>query len=233
MGNERSDNIAILTCTASNVKHQYSAPIVSRRGIFCPFMTLILASTSPRRAALLRDAGIAFTQRDPAWSDPAQPPPGDAEQVAIATARRKALSVEVAPDDVVLASDTLIVYPDGVTLAGTPTTRDEARTMIKSFLNADHDVVTAVGLRQGERIECFADRATVSVGHVDDGVLEAYLQTGAWRDKAGGYNLFDRRDAGWPITVHGDETTVVGLPMRRLAAMLRKFHHGDAQTRRK
>lgn len=192
-------------------------------------MRLILASSSPRRAQLLRDAGYAFEQAAPTWADPATPPPGDAEHVAMATADRKARSVRreaIAGEDdvVVIGADTLIVCPDGVSLAGTPQTPAEARTMIRSFLNADHDVVTGVALwtplRGRGGPTCFADRARVRMGAVPDAALETYLASGAWRGKAGGYNLFERRDAGWPIEVRGDESTVVGLPMAMLAVML-------------
>lgn len=195
-------------------------------------MRLILASTSPRRAQLLRAAGYQYQQVAPTWNDPPAPPPGNAESVAIDTARRKALSVPREPiaseDVVVIGADTLIVNPDGTSLAGTPQTLAEARTMISSFLNTDHDVVTGVAIWIPADNEAeptyFADRATVRMGSLPDNDLDAYLATDAWRGKAGGYNLFDRRDAGWPIEVSGDETTVVGLPMVRLAAMLNTIH---------
>ena len=51
---------------------------------------------------------------------------------------------------------------------------------------------------------------------LDDAAMQHYLDEGAWRGKAGAYNLQERIDAGWPIRCEGDPSTVMGLPMRRL-----------------
>jgi septum formation protein len=59
----------------------------------------------------------------------------------------------------------------------------------------------------------------VTWGDVDDDAIDEYVASGQWRGKAGGYNLEERLEAGWPIECEGDPTTVMGLPMRRLAAM--------------
>jgi len=125
---------------------------------------------------------------------------------------------------VVLSADTLVAYDDGE-LAGKPTSRREARTMIQRFLDTDHRVVTGVALVGPEpgEIETFADTAVVHMGHISEKELENYVQSGSWHGKAGGYNLFDRQDAGWPIQVEGDPTTVVGLPMQRLGEALDRY----------
>ena len=189
---------------------------------------LILASRSPRRAALLRDAGYVFDQADPPFDDP--PAPNDThgrppQEEAAALARRKAQSLRDATTGhvVILAADTICIGSQGGWI-GTPADRDDARRMIGSFVNADHEVITGVALIDGVgRAASFADTATVRFGVLSDGQIEAYLDTGQWRDKAGGYNLFDRTGDDWPITVTGDPTTVVGLPMRRVTAELAKF----------
>ncbi|MCG8511454.1 MAG: Maf family protein [Rhodospirillales bacterium] len=128
---------------------------------------------------------------------------------------------------VILSADTICVSVEG-DLLGQPATRDEARTMIQSFVSADHDVVSGVALAslsvpgQGREVtwHCFADTATVRFGELDDAVLARYLDTDQWQGKAGGYNLFDQQRNGWPIEVLGDETTVVGLPMIQLRPAL-------------
>ena len=77
------------------------------------------------------------------------------------------------------------------------------------------------GLAKAESaIESFADVAVVRFGAVSEQQLVTYLATEEWQGKAGGYNLFDRQSAGWPIEVEGDPATVVGLPMKRLIPML-------------
>ena len=94
--------------------------------------------------------------------------------------------------------------------------------MIRSFFDTHHDVITGVCLlAENQQPTTFADTARVYIGRVADHELETYLDTNDWSDKAGGYNLFDRQHASWPITTQGDPTTIVGLPMRRLTPMLK------------
>lgn len=134
----------------------------------------------------------------------------------------------------ILAADTICIGADGL-LIGQPRDRDHARCMIRSFCNATHEVVTGVALLRNDgapdartrnldtsACETFADTVPVTFAALDDGVLDAYLASDAWRGKAGGYNLFDRQHAGWAITIpaEADPTTVVGLPMRKLLARL-------------
>ncbi|MCC6579199.1 MAG: Maf-like protein [Phycisphaeraceae bacterium] len=188
---------------------------------------LILASRSARRASLLAEAGLAFVQADPPFEDPPHPeddgvtPP----ELAMRLATRKALSmrgtevVKRHPGAVVLGADTLIVHHDG-SLAGTPTNAAEARAMLKKFVGRRHQVVTGVALwsTEDDRVDAFADVADVDVGSVSDDAIDQYLQGNGWRGKAGGYNLHERLAAGWRIVVHGESTTVVGLPMPMLLA---------------
>jgi len=184
---------------------------------------LVLGSRSPRRAQLLRDAGYDFKQLAPPFDDTGHRAPaalpGD-QAIALAAQKARSLRIVAPPEAVLLCADTLCVATDGYTL-GKPATRDEARDMIRSFRNADHAVVTGVAIIDlTGRLFTFADTATVRFGDLRDDRLAAYLDSARWRDKAGGYNLFDRQADGWPITVNGDPTTVVGLPMDRLNPVL-------------
>ena len=118
---------------------------------------LVLASRSPRRARLLRDAGYRFEQIDPPFNDPAQPAPSlSASPQALATslALAKARSVVSSrnlrdcaadADPIILAADTVVVAPNGQ-LLGQPTTRDQAASMLQSLIAATHQVVTGVAL---------------------------------------------------------------------------------------
>lgn len=195
-----------------------------------PSYPLLLASQSPRRAALLRDAGLTFEQRSPPFADPDQPtdhlPGDDAEAYAasLATQKAQSLAEQIEGPALILAADTICVDPSGA-LVGKPSDRADAERMLRSFVNATHRVVTGVALQwvggpESRGVERFADVATVTFGAIGDDALAGYLASDDWRGKAGGYNLFDRQAAGWPIQVAGDPTTVVGLPMRRLTAGL-------------
>ncbi len=193
-------------------------------------LPFILASQSPRRAQLLTEAGVVFEQRSPPFADPDQPPGhlrGDeAEAYAAALAEQKANSLAELIDGpaLILSADTICVDDAGA-LVGKPRDRAHADVMLRSFIEAEHRVLTGVALLRvgpGEPVMAsFADVAVVRFGSLSEQQLDVYLTTDDWRGKAGGYNLFDRQAAGWPITVDGDPATVVGLPMRRLMPMLR------------
>lgn len=196
-------------------------------------LPLILASKSPRRAQLLREAGLNFIQVDPPFDDPAHPESDDTSSpqlIAMELAGRKAASMldsdayQQEPQAVVLAADTVVVFPDG-RIVGTPTDASQARSMLEHFRDQRHDVITAVALFHPQRgsVTSFADTATVIIGDIPDAEIDRYLATDAWRDKAGGYNLFERQEAGWPVTVEGDPTTVVGLPLRQVLRCLRDW----------
>ena len=197
-------------------------------------MNLWLASRSPRRVALLREAGYHFEQVDPHFDDPADPQVHgrlDADRLAVDLATRKAYSVITdvavageATSAVVLGCDTICLSPDGSRLIGQPADAAEAGRMLRLFRDAEHLVITGVALVHvdGRLVEAMADEARVTFGHLNDAQIQTYLQSEAWRGKAGGYNLTDRQAAGWPVSVHprDDPTTVVGLPMRKLCALL-------------
>jgi len=192
-------------------------------------LTIILASRSPRRAALLAGAGYRFVQADPPFDDPPQPRLGSGETpqaLAQGLAAQKARSLINNQDlpsgqnTLILAADTVLVAPDD-TLLGQPCDRQGAQRMLTLLINATHRVHTGVALVDpvGQRSHEFTDTAGVQLGHVTATQLTAYLDTQQWQGKAGGYNLFDLQDH-WPFTVTGDPTTVVGLPMRKLARYL-------------
>lgn len=196
----------------------------------------ILASQSPRRAQLLAEAGLVFEQRSPPFADPDQPPEhlsGDeAEGYAASLAQQKAhsLAAQIEGPALILAADTICVDAAGV-LVGKPRDYDHARAMLQGFINSEHRVLTGVALlpvaMPGQALESFVDVARVRFGTIEDRSLDDYLGSDDWRGKAGGYNLFDRQAAGWPIEVAGDPTTVVGLPMRRLVPILRASLHSS------
>ena len=190
-------------------------------------MDFILASRSPRRASLLHEAGFAFEQMGSPFVDPAKPARFFQSQspleLAVELAKQKALALyEVLPaarqaGSLILAADTIALSPDGSQLLGTPTNREQAAAMLRTFSGTSHQVISGICLfKQGQVLEAFADEAVVHLGMLSDEQIEAYLNTDDWQGKAGGYNLFDRQAAGWPITTTGDPTTIVGLPMKRL-----------------
>jgi len=190
---------------------------------------LILASQSARRRHLLEHWGFRFEQVDPPFEDPPDPQGADAARLAVSLAENKARSLlainNLSHDDgvVVIGADTIVVNHDG-RLLGKPQTADEAATMIGGMSATDHHVVTGVCLLKAATTHAatFADVVRVRVGNMPPDVRNNYLASMAWQGKAGGYDLWDVADR-WPVTVEGDATTVVGLPMRRLTEALRAW----------
>jgi septum formation protein len=125
--------------------------------------------------------------------------------------------------EVILGADTVCVT-DGEIL-GQPRDIDHARQMLHALRCREHQTITGVCLIHREdnrwRHRHFVDSTTVRIGDISDAMIDQYVQSGDWRGKAGAYNLSERINAGWPIEWVGDPATVMGLPMRRLAPMLR------------
>lgn len=190
---------------------------------------LILASQSARRRHLLEHWGFRFEQVDPPYKDPPDPQGADAAELAVFLAENKARSLfsinNLSHDNgvVIIGADTIVVDRDG-RLLGKPQTADEAASMIDGMSAADHHVVTGVCLLEAAATHAatFADKAMVRIGNMPPDVRNSYLASMAWQGKAGGYDLWDVADR-WPVTVEGDATTVVGLPMRRLTEALRAW----------
>ena len=118
-----------------------------------------------------------------------------------------------------IAADTVCVVGDAI--VGKPGDRSEARGMITRMLGRRHRTITGVCIRNraGRRL-LFSDAAEVRMGDLGTDRIEAYLDSGEWVGKAGGYNLEDRIADGWPIECDGDPSTVMGLPIRRLIPLL-------------
>lgn len=188
----------------------------------------LLASSSPRRRELLEADGAIVRVVAPAIDDSgADFGGGDPERLASSLAWFKAAQVMTAAEwrskdarsDWLLSADT-ICATDG-RVFGKPVSEDDARAMIESMCGRTHQVFTGICLleRPDDRRHLFVDRASVTIGRLDDGLLQAHLRGGNWRGRAGGYNFAEVRSAGWPIDCDGDETTVMGLPMARLRRM--------------
>ena len=202
---------------------------------------LILASRSPRRAQLMEEAGYQIEQIPSPFNDPPQPELKDhisalELSISLAMEKAKALAPEIDDKAVLIAADTICV-DDQNQLIGTPNTREQARKMLQTFRSGIHYVITGVTLlaiddeqmqEDGQTVRpiamnCFGDEAIVMLGHLNDQLIDEYLDQNTWQGKAGGYNLTERQEAGWPIIVNGESTTVVGLPIPQTIEALKQF----------
>lgn len=185
---------------------------------------ITLASASPRRAKMLREAGYEFTVVPAPIDESAIDLTGlSPKSAAVELAHRKARAVsDITEAGFVLAADTLIALGD--TIIGKPNDADEAREILGRLTVETHEVITAVCIVVAETggEHAFVETTTVQIDPIDPAELDAYIASDAWQGKAGGYNLDELREV-WNFELDGDPTSVVGLPMKRLARELREF----------
>lgn len=181
---------------------------------------LVLASSSPRRAELLRESGYRFTVRVPPFAEPDEMRPHvDPIQHAQSLAYFKARSIaDTDPRDTVLAADTISVL-DG-RIFGKPADRDDARRILKRLSGTTHCVITGVVLLQPETDRRLIRSAvsTIRMRPIDDAALTMYLDSGRWQGKAGAYGIQDHGDQ-FVESYEGSFSNIIGLPMELLGEM--------------
>jgi nucleoside triphosphate pyrophosphatase len=183
---------------------------------------LILASTSPRRAELLRAAGIAFEVWAP-QIDEARRPQESAEKMVARLAEAKARAAGESAGDtnpvIIIGADTAVEL-DGE-IFGKPRDAADAREMLSYLSGRTHYVVTGIHvLRLPDGAARSAVETTaVTFARLDQKEIDAYVTSGEPLDKAGGYAI--QGCAGRYIPrIEGCYFNVVGLPLARLYALL-------------
>jgi septum formation protein len=164
---------------------------------------LILASRSPQRRAILEQLGVSFEVRP---ADVEELTAGDPHVVALENARRKRAAVD---GEHVLAVDTLVAL-DGA-IYGKPADAEQARATLRALGGRTHEVISGLVLD---------DHATLAVTRVtfrpvDDDLLDWYVASDEWRERAGGYAI-QGRGAALVRGIEGDYLNVVGLPVAAL-----------------
>jgi septum formation protein len=180
---------------------------------------LVLASRSPRRQELLREAGYDFII-DPADVDeddyPAEALPAD---LAVRLARMKSHAIASKfPNDVILGADTIVALGDRI--IGKPRDEAHARSILKLLSGTTHVVITGVSVIR-RAVEYTEERRIMSavrmrlLTHKD---IDLYIESGQWQGKAGGYGIQDNDP--FVQRMSGCHTNIVGLPMTTTKAML-------------
>jgi septum formation protein len=188
---------------------------------------LILASASPRRRELLERLGLPFEVRPSGIEEPLAAGVL-ASTLATTLARAKAADIAdrlraAGEAALVLGADTLVVL-DGQPL-GKPTSRGDARGMLRALRGRSHEVVTAVVVRDADPAGRELTEAVVSrvlMRDYTDDEIAAYVATGEPDDKAGAYAV-QGRGGRLVSRVDGCYTNVVGLPLRTTARLLQAF----------
>lgn len=202
---------------------------------------LVLASASPRRQELLRDAGISFVVQPADIDETAlegELPQACAERLA----REKAVAVwRTRPQDLVLGADTIVVV-DGIML-GKPADAADAARMLRLLSGRVHRVITGVcvaktvagcGLpvggesgsradesQQNSELRTGSETTLVTMNRLSDDEIRDYVATGEPMDKAGAYGI-QGLASRWIPRIEGDYSNVVGLPVALVYRMLRE-----------
>jgi len=180
---------------------------------------LILASASPRRAELLREAGFTF-QVVRSRAEEIHPEHLTPHEICQVNAYRKARAVaKKHPDEVVLGADTIVCL--GTTVFGKPETQAEAHRMLSKLQGRTHEVVTGVCLihLRNHQQKLFAESTTVTFRKLHSEQIRRYLAKVDPLDKAGGYAIQEEGDL-IVKQIRGSFSNVVGLPLERLKAEL-------------
>ncbi len=132
-------------------------------------------------------------------------------------AQEKALAVQAGPDDVVLCADTTVAI--GRRILGKPADAGEAAQFLTALAGRRHQVITAIAVRRGDRLLTRESLSTVRMKRLSDAELNAYLASGEWQGKAGGYGIQGLAGAFLPW-ISGSFSGIMGLPVAETAALL-------------
>jgi septum formation protein len=188
-------------------------------------MKLILASSSPRRAEVLRNAGIDFEVR-PADIDETRRPDESAgdyvQRLALEKARAVAEAAMGTEDSIVVGADTVVVNRAEILLK--PESPDDARRMLRQLSGGVHEVHTGLAvIRMPQRTERVIEEVTsVHFAQLSDAEIDAYIATGEPFDKAGAYGI-QSLGGRYVTRVEGCYFNVMGMPLARLWATLKEF----------
>jgi septum formation protein len=179
-------------------------------------MKLILASASPRRAEILREAAIPFTVLSSAVDE--TPFPGESAQdhvLRLSIAKAELVAARAVGPAIVIAADTVVTIEGRI--LGKPRSSDDARHMLQTLSGRTHSVITGVALIRLPDAEqrTFVESTLVHFDRLSEEELNRYLATDEPYDKAGAYAIQGRAGRFIP-RIEGCYFNVVGLPLARL-----------------
>lgn len=185
--------------------------------------SLILASSSPNRKALLEKGGIHVDTFAPEADESRIGDTPDEKVEGIAKRKIMAYISSPAYDEnrLAIAADTLVLF--GNELLGKPRDRNEADAILHMLSGNKQTVISAAAVKlPGRDAIIISDRADVIFRPLSDEEIEEYLDTGEWQGAAGGYRL---QKTGYTLIdyIDGDWTTVVGLPLKKIIEIIHNF----------
>jgi septum formation protein len=183
-------------------------------------MRLVLASASPRRADLLRAAGLPFEVHPVDVDECFRPGETPERAVARIAELKAAAGLALHPEAVILGADTTVVV-EGDTLAKPANDRDAVR-MLRRLSGRSHDVLTGVCLSSRERRLVHVESTRVRMTELTEAEIAWYVATGEPFDKAGGYAV-QGLASRFIERIEGSYSNVVGLPVSSVYALLNEL----------
>jgi septum formation protein len=177
----------------------------------------VLASRSPQRRAILEQLGIDFSVQVPHVEELEAGPP---HEVALENAYRKASAIASASGSgagPVLGVDTVVAL--GARMYGKPADPEHARATLTALAGRRHAVISGLCLIEDGRSRTAAAQTAVEFRALSDRLIEWYLASGEWRERAGGYAI-QGRGAALVAAIDGDYLNVVGLPVATLLELV-------------
>jgi len=175
---------------------------------------LILASRSPQRRAILEQLGVEFEVQIPHVDELETGPP---HEVALENAYRKAAAAATGDiEQPVLGVDTIVSI--GSRIWGKPADEAQAIETLRALQGRRHAVISGVCVIADGRTRTATATTEVQFRALDDELIDWYLASGEWRERAGGYAI-QGRGAALVAAIEGDYTNVVGLPVPTLLEM--------------
>jgi septum formation protein len=172
---------------------------------------LVLASRSPQRRSILASVGLEFDVRP---VDVEEETEGRPVALARRNALRKALGAHPGPSEMVIGVDTVVALDDQI--FGKPRDAPEALATLRALSGRAHRVLTGLALlERGRPARVRVAETLVTFRELDEGMLDWYVETGEWRERAGGYAV---QGAGGALVrrLEGDLLNVIGLPLATL-----------------
>jgi len=183
---------------------------------------IILASKSPRRSFLLKQADIPFNVQSFDMEEiVSEPIPIRQHPEYLAIAKAKDAHAKIKSNKIILAADTS-VFLSGKIL-NKPKDEQDAHTMLFSLSGNWHEVITGVCLLQGDKMKSFSASSMVFFDQISDEEIHWYIKTYKPFDKAGSYGIQDW--IGWCKIreIKGSYSNILGLPMNQVYHELKNF----------
>lgn len=181
----------------------------------------VLASNSPRRKEILRNAGFEFSVL-PSDVDESFDAAMKPQEVPVYLAERKASELaRISPSTLVLAADTVVILENEI--LNKPLDKSEAIQMLQKLSGKTHEVVTGIALHTPQGLYTKADSALVKFREFEEWEIDFYVREGACMDKAGSYGVQDYLGMVGIESIQGSFYTVMGLPIYEVYQLMKPY----------